>query len=109
MKRNLELNPRQGIAKEQSYKWDTIGVKGTGDINMILTLLKNLLSGLQIWDDWLQLGETSLCKTFSSVYLAEAVVRAGPYISLAGKVFYSEESSKVFELLYPTKRSRAFL
>ena len=127
LKRNLELNPRQGIfdclvptlvlvptkadhtAEEQSCKWDTISVKGAGGIDMILALLEDLLGGLRVWDDWLQLGGMSLCRTFSSVRLAEAMVRAGSHISLASEVFYSEESSRASGLLYPTKRGRAFL
>ena len=76
---------------------------------MILALLEDLLGGLRVWDDWLQLGGTSLCRTFSSVRLAEAVVRAGPHVSLAGEVLYSEESSRASGSLYPTKRGEAFL
>ena len=76
---------------------------------MILALLEDLLGGLQVRDDWLQLGGTSLCRTFSSVRLAEAVVRAGPHVSLAGEVLYSEESSRASGSLYPTKRGKAFL
>ena len=76
---------------------------------MILALLEDLLGGLRVRDDWLQLGGTSLCRTFSSVPLAEAVVRAGPHILLAGEVFYSKESLRASGSLYPTKRGKAFL
>ena len=58
---------------------------------MILALLKDLLGGLRVRDNWLQLGGTSLCRTFSSVRLAEAMVRTGPHVSLASEIFYSEE------------------
>ena len=40
------------IAEEQSCKWDTVGVKGAGGINMILALLKGLLGGLQLASTW---------------------------------------------------------
>ena len=76
---------------------------------MILVLLEDLLGGLRVWDDWLQLGGTSLCRTFSSVRLAEAVMRAGLHVSLAGEVLYLEESSRASGLLYLTKRGGAIL
>ena len=41
--------------------------------------------------------------------LAEALVRTGPHVSLAGEVFYLEESSRVSGSLYPTERGGAFL
>ena len=81
LKRNLKLNPRQGIfdclvptlvlvptkadhtAEEQSCKWDTIGVKGVGGIEMILTLLEGLLGGLWVQDDWLELGRMNPSRT----------------------------------------------
>ena len=83
LKRNLELDPRQEIldcllltlvlvltkadyiAEERSCKWDTVGIKGAGDIDMILALLEDVLGGLRVWDDWLQPGRTSLCRTLS--------------------------------------------
>ena len=34
---------------------------------------------------------------------------AGPHVSLAGEVLYSEESSRASGSLYPTKRGEAFL
>ena len=86
-----------------------IGVKGAGNINIILALPEDLLGGLRVWDNWLQLGRTSLCRTFSSVRLAKAIVRAEPHVSLTDKDFYLEESSKVSRLLYLTKRGGAFL
>ena len=76
---------------------------------MILALLKDLLGGLRVRDDWLQFGGTSLCRTSSSVCLAEAMVRAEPHVLLADEVFYSEESSRASGSLYPIKRSRAIL
>ena len=96
-------------AEEQSCKWDTIGAKGAGGINMILALLEDLFGGLRVWDDWLQLRGTSQCRTFFSVRLVEALMRAGLHVSFAGEVFYSEESSRASGLLYPTKHGRAFL
>ena len=36
-------------------------------------------------------------------------MRAGPHVSLASEVFYSEESSRASGSLYPTKRGEAFL
>ena len=81
LKRNLELNPRQGIfdclvptlvlvptkadyiAEKRSWKWDTIGVKGVGGIDIILTLLEGLLGGLRVWDDWLEPGGMNPCRT----------------------------------------------
>ena len=41
--------------------------------------------------------------------LAEAVVRTGPHVLLADKVFYLDEFSKVSGLLYPTEYSEIFL
>ena len=96
-------------AEERSCKWDTIAVKGASGINIIFELLKDLLGSLWLRDDWLQLGEISICRTFSSVRLAEAMMRAGPHVLLAGEVLYSEKSSRASELLYPTKRGGAFL
>ena len=40
------------IAEERSCKWDTIGVKGAGGIDMILALLEGLLGGLQLASTW---------------------------------------------------------
>ena len=54
------------ITKEQSCKWDTICTKGADSINMIFALLKGALGGLPIWDDWLESGGTSPCRTLSS-------------------------------------------
>ena len=42
-----------------------VGVKGAGDINMILALLGSLLGGLLFRGDWLQLKGTSPCRTLS--------------------------------------------
>ena len=42
-----------------------VGVKGAGNIDMILALLKDVLGSLCVWDNWLQLGGTSLCRTLS--------------------------------------------
>ena len=76
LKKNLELNPRQEshsfglvlltlvlistkadlIAKEQSCKQGTVGDKGAGGINMILTILEGLFGGLRVRDDWLEPG-----------------------------------------------------
>ena len=42
------------FAEKQSCKWDTIDVKGAGDIDMILTLLEGLLGGLRVWANWLE-------------------------------------------------------
>ena len=44
----------------------------------------------------------------SSMHLAEAVVRTGPHISLAGEVLHSEESPRVSELLCPTEARWTF-
>ena len=41
--------------------------------------------------------------------LAEAMVRAGPHVSLAGEIFYSEESSRAYRSLYSTKCGKVFL
>ena len=76
---------------------------------MIFALFEDLLDSLRVWDNKFQLGGTSLYRTFSLVHLAEAMVRAGPEVLLAGEDFYLEESSRVFGLLYPTKRSGTFL
>ena len=83
LQRNLELDPRQEIldclllmlvlvltkadhtTEEQSCKWDTVSVKGAGDIDMIFALFENVLGSLQVWDDWFQPGEMSLCRTLS--------------------------------------------
>ena len=51
-------------AEEQSCKWDTIGVKGAGGIDMILTLLEGLLGGLRVRDDWLEPGGMNPCRTY---------------------------------------------
>ena len=85
LKRNLEHDPRQEIldylfltlvlvltkadytAEKQSCKWDTVGVKGAGNIDMILALLEDVLGGLRVWDNWLEPGGTSLCKTLSLI------------------------------------------
>ena len=42
-----------------------VGVKGAGDINLILALLEDVFGGLRVWDNWLQPGGTSLCRTLS--------------------------------------------
>ena len=42
--------------KEQSRKRGTVGIKGAGGINMILTLLEGFLGGLRVWNDWLEPG-----------------------------------------------------
>ena len=94
------LSQRKALNSTQGKGSSTvIGVKGAGGINMILALLEDLLGGLRVRDDWLQLGGTSLCRTFSSVRLAEAVVRAGFLALLGAGILCSEESPKVSESL----------
>ena len=72
MKESFELDPRQGshsfglvlltlvlmptkadlTAEERSCKWDAVGVKGAGGVDIILTLLEGLLAGLQLASAW---------------------------------------------------------
>ena len=92
------------IAEERSCKWDTIGVKGVSNIDMIFALLEDFFGDLRVQNDWLQLAGTTLYRNFSLVRLAEAIVRAEPYVLFAGKVFYSKKSSRVSGSLNPTKR-----
>ena len=50
-------------AEERSCKWDTVGAKDVGSIDMILALLEDLLGGLRVWDDWLEPGGMNPCRT----------------------------------------------
>ena len=98
------LSQRKALNSTQGKGSSTvIGVKGAGGINMILALLEDLLGGLQVRDDWLQLGGTSLCRTFSSVRLAEAVMRARFPALLGAGVLCLEESPKASESLCPAE------
>ena len=50
------------IMKERSCNRGTVGVSGAGGIEIILVLLGDL----RVWDDWLEPGGTSPCRTLLS-------------------------------------------
>ena len=77
-KKSFELDPRQEIfdclvfptlvlvpmkadpiTKERSCKRGAIGACGAGDIKIVLALV----SGLRVWDDWLEPGGINPCRT----------------------------------------------
>ena len=79
-KESFELDPRQEIfdclvfptlilvptkadpiTKERNCKRGAVGAREAGSIKIILALV----SGLRVWDDWLEPGGPSPCKTLS--------------------------------------------
>ena len=94
------------ITEERSYKWDTVGIKGAGSIDIILALLEDLLVGLRVWDDWFEPGGMNSCRTCHrpKVFLGTLGGSFGGDWTLRiawYKFPYSEESPRASGSLYP--------
>ena len=86
-------------AEERSCKWDTIGVKGAGGIDMFLTLLEGLLGGLQVRDNWLEPGRMNPCRTCHHLKVFLGVLRGSKGENWRTRIAWSSLFAKVSKLI----------